>query len=218
MSSNGLLQADDQASLISVKSIEPSPDTLTSEPISASRVSLSTLKLSTPELVRRIRTLTLTLLPVEVPLESIDDPTSRIITPQVITAYMAAAGDLLEAVSLFSKCRCTRIWIDITNLSSYLIVFFVRGRSSCGMRTITLQIMERTLAEVGSLSRILAVYIGSHSHRIATACEVLARRVIHKSPPDKVTSMMSSRFIHREVDGDESEKVSALEMAIDSHW
>lgn len=29
---------------------------------------------------------------------------------------------------------------------------------------------------------------------------------------------MSSRYIHREIDGDESEKVSALEMAIDSHW
>ena len=57
------------------------------------------IQLQLVELVRRIRTLTLTLLPVEVPLESINDPTSRIITPQVIIAYMAAAGDLLEAVS-----------------------------------------------------------------------------------------------------------------------
>lgn len=30
--------------------------------------------------------------------------------------------------------------------------------------------------------------------------------------------MMSTRFTHREVDGDEGDKTSALEMAIDSHW
>lgn len=49
--------------------------------------------------MRRLRTLTLTLLPLQVPLDSIDDPTSRIITPHVIQAYIAAAGDLVEAVS-----------------------------------------------------------------------------------------------------------------------
>lgn len=30
--------------------------------------------------------------------------------------------------------------------------------------------------------------------------------------------MMSTRYTHREVDGDISDKSSALEMAIDSHW
>lgn len=49
--------------------------------------------------MRRLRTLTFTLLPLEVPVESISDPTSRIITPQVIKAYVAAAGDFVEAVS-----------------------------------------------------------------------------------------------------------------------
>ncbi len=29
---------------------------------------------------------------------------------------------------------------------------------------------------------------------------------------------MSTRFTHRALDGDDSEKTSALEMAIDSHW
>ena len=58
------------------------------------------LELLLVELVRRLRTLTLTLVPVEVPLESISDPTSRLITPQVIKAYIASAGDLVEAVSL----------------------------------------------------------------------------------------------------------------------
>ena len=49
-------------------------------------------------LVMRVRALTYTLLPVEVPPSAINDPTSRIITPQVVKAYIAAAGDLVEAV------------------------------------------------------------------------------------------------------------------------
>ena len=52
----------------------------------------------------------------------------------------------------------------------------------------------------------------------AVACEVLARRVLHVSPPDRITAMMSTRFTHKELDGDDSDKTSALEMAIDSHW
>lgn len=59
------------------------------------------------ELTKRIRAMTLTLLPLEVQSSSINDPTSRIITPQVISAYKAAAGDFTEAVSLrcFSVLR-----------------------------------------------------------------------------------------------------------------
>ena len=53
---------------------------------------------------------------------------------------------------------------------------------------------------------------------IATACEVLARRVIHQAPPEKLQDIMSARFRHKEIDGDISGRVSALEMAIDSHW
>jgi hypothetical protein len=52
--------------------------------------------------VRRLRTLTLTLLPLQVPLDSISDPTSRVVTPHVVQAYIAAAGDLVEAVSSHS--------------------------------------------------------------------------------------------------------------------
>ncbi|KZT05660.1 calcium activated cation channel [Laetiporus sulphureus 93-53] len=62
-----------------VNAHRPSPDTVTS-------------------LIRRMRALTLKLLPVEVPPESLADPTSRVITPQVIEAYMAAAGDFLEVL------------------------------------------------------------------------------------------------------------------------
>lgn len=50
------------------------------------------------ELIKRLRILTLTLLPLEVNRESINDPTSRIITPSVISAYTKAAGNLVEAV------------------------------------------------------------------------------------------------------------------------
>ena len=52
--------------------------------------------------MKRLRALTLTLLPVEVEPESISTATSRVITPQVISAYKAAAGDFVEAVSLTS--------------------------------------------------------------------------------------------------------------------
>lgn len=59
--------------------------------------------------------MTLKLLPVEVPLDSISDPTSRIITPQVINAYMDAAGDFMEAVSTFA----THASILVSKLSVY---------------------------------------------------------------------------------------------------
>lgn len=52
----------------------------------------------------------------------------------------------------------------------------------------------------------------------AIACEVLARRVVHLAPSDKTVSMLSTRFRFKEVDEDISEKASALELAVDSHW
>ena len=54
------------------------------------------------ELVKRLKALTTTLLPVEVDEKSIDDPTSRIITPSVISAFFDAAGDFVDAVSNLS--------------------------------------------------------------------------------------------------------------------
>ncbi|KAG5654620.1 hypothetical protein H0H81_011595 [Sphagnurus paluster] len=69
----------DQSSLLSINFVKPSPDTLT-------------------KLIKRLRALTLNLLPVEVEPASINDPTSRVITPQVISAYMAAAGDFTDAL------------------------------------------------------------------------------------------------------------------------
>ena len=50
--------------------------------------------------IKRVRALTLRLLPVEVAPEAIEDPTSRVITPQVIDAYIQAAGDFVHAVGI----------------------------------------------------------------------------------------------------------------------
>lgn len=51
----------------------------------------------------------------------------------------------------------------------------------------------------------------------ATACEVLARRLVHNLPGGRLESVMSTRFRYRESDGDASAPVSALETAIDQH-
>ena len=53
---------------------------------------------------------------------------------------------------------------------------------------------------------------------LATACEVLARRIVHRSPHDRLNVIMSTRFRHRQLDGDLSDMSSALELAIDSQW
>ena len=50
------------------------------------------------------------------------------------------------------------------------------------------------------------------------ACEVLARRIVHLEGQVKLKDIMSTRYQHRQVDGDESEMSSALEVAIDQHW
>ena len=56
----------------------------------------------------RLRALTLNLLPVQVDPDAINDPTSRVITPQVISSYIAAAGDLTDAV----RTRCNILLIQ----------------------------------------------------------------------------------------------------------
>ncbi|KAI0334388.1 calcium activated cation channel [Cubamyces sp. BRFM 1775] len=150
--------AEDQISVLTVDSLEPSPDTIT-------------------RLARRVRTLTLKLLPVEVPKATLLDPTSRIITPQVINAYIAAAGDFMEA----------------------LPYCLLRARKEF------LREADRNPADYeDNVCR-------------AIACAVLARRVTHQAPPDKMGLLMSTRFRYRSVDGRISSRSSALEMAVDTH-
>ena len=105
MSSTGFLglantENGERASLLPVQPVKPSPDTLTSTWwCSQWNITHWQHWRTTIELIKRLRILTLTLLPVEVDPAVINEPTSRVITSQVISAYMAAAGDYVEAVS-----------------------------------------------------------------------------------------------------------------------
>ncbi|KAG6903417.1 hypothetical protein C0995_005440 [Termitomyces sp. Mi166 len=149
----------DRASLYSVVSVKPSPDTLT-------------------KLIKRLRALTLALLPVQVDPASLNEPTGRIITPNVISAYQAAAGDFVDALPYcLLRARAEFMWDANHNIADY----------------------------------------GENVGR-AIACEVLARRIVHMSPPENLRSIMSSRFQHRQLDGNKSDMTSALEVAIDSNW
>jgi hypothetical protein len=71
---------------------------------------------------------------------------------------------------------------------------------------------NRGRGKVGLIALLFVV-----SHFIAIACEVLARRIIHNSPMDRIPVIMSWRYRHRQSDGD-IEFSSAIELAIDSHW
>ena len=55
------------------------------------------------ELIKRLRALTLRLLPLEVDVKTINNPTNRIITPLVMLSYMEAAGDYGDAVGPFTN-------------------------------------------------------------------------------------------------------------------
>lgn len=69
-------------------------------------------------------------MPLEVEVEAITDPTSRIITPAVISAYIEAAGDFGEAVSgsYTSPVCCT-----LTHRYSCLTASCVLANRSCGV-------------------------------------------------------------------------------------
>lgn len=103
----------------------------------------------------------------------------------------------------------------LTVSASSHTVSYVLKRNSCGMLTITLPTMERIMAEVG---RVHPSIIRFTNRPLAVACEVLARRIVHRAAPDRLYSIMSTRYCHRQVDGDESGVSSALELAIDSQW
>ncbi|KAF7332263.1 hypothetical protein MKEN_00107500 [Mycena kentingensis (nom. inval.)] len=129
------------------------------------------------KLVKRLRSLTLTLLPVEVEPEKISEPTSRVITRSVVKAYYDAAGDFVEALPYcLLRARIEFMHDANQNPADY----------------------------------------GENVGR-ATACEVLARRIVHMAPQESLNELMSTRFQHLQADGDKSDMSSALEMAIDTH-
>jgi len=92
---DGIPVTEDQLSILSVKSVTPLPDTISSEHIPGRSLFRAQRIL---ELVKRLKALTLQLLPLEVDISKLQEPTSTVITPQVIAAYQAAAGDFREAV------------------------------------------------------------------------------------------------------------------------
>lgn len=144
--------------LLSFHPEKPSPETLT-------------------KLIHRLRILTLRLLPIEVDVKSLGVPGSRIITPQVISAYVDAAGDFYnELPYCLLIAHAAFIWDANHNPADH----------------------------------------GENLGR-AVACEVLARRIVHQSPPEKMIPMVTTRYRHRHVDGDISVASSALEIAIDNN-
>ena len=166
------------------------------------------------ELVKRLRSLTLKLLPVEVEIKELVTPTSRIISPHVIQTYEHSAGDFQEAVCPISfppgfvslrrsvqlpycllQARQSFMWDANHNPADY-DEFYGRGRSR--------MIATRNYMLIMSVQAI--------------ACEVLARRIVHRLPAERLTTVMSKRYRHLEWDGDQSELQSALELAIDTHW
>lgn len=84
--------------LLRLKGVKPSPDTLTSKHYFLKVGIQKTQSQLTIELVKRLRALTLQLLPVQVQPSEINEVTSRIITREVILAYKRAAGDFEETV------------------------------------------------------------------------------------------------------------------------
>jgi hypothetical protein len=118
------------------------------------------------ELIKRLRILTLTLLPLEVNRETINDPTSRIITPNVISAYTQAAGNLVEAVCFPSLKRCVNILIPVNYVVRYPTASFVPVVTSCSRPTVTLQTMERIVDEVSWLYISSVCHLTLCSHRM----------------------------------------------------
>ncbi|KAG8952607.1 hypothetical protein FRC04_003968 [Tulasnella sp. 424] len=156
--SNGNVE-EDRVSLVTTLSTHPAPDTVT-------------------KLIKRLRAMTLKLLPVQVETTTLVDPTSRVITPKVITAYSKAAGDFQDVLPYaLLRARQSFMWDANANPSDY----------------------DENLAR-------------------AVACEVLARRIVHSMPEERIYAVMSGRFRFQEWNGDESALTSALETAIDQHW
>jgi hypothetical protein len=99
---------------------------------------------------------------------------------------------------------------------SFLIVFFEHGKHLYGYPN----------PQPSNLSNTIDAFIQDANHNAADydenmgraiACEVLARRIVHNAPPRRLNPIMSTRFRHRERDGEETKLSSALELAIDQH-
>ncbi|KAG9037681.1 hypothetical protein FRB95_004527 [Tulasnella sp. JGI-2019a] len=94
-------EAEEQVSLLSKISSHPSPATIT-------------------KIIRRLRAMTLKLLPVQVETSQLIEPTSRIITPQVIAAYAKAAGDFTDCLPYcLLRARQSFMWDANSDAADY---------------------------------------------------------------------------------------------------
>lgn len=164
--------------------------------------------------MKRLRALTLQLLPVEVDPAQLSEPTSRFISPQVIQAYEEAAGDFLDAVSqfLFRVVNAT-----FQSSASFPTASFELDSCICGMRTMIQRIMTKIMDEVRHVVICTLLLISTLPCATAIACEVLARRILHRAAPDRLISIMSMRYRHLDRGGEDSDMTSALELAIDTN-
>lgn len=118
-------------------------------------------------------------------------------------------------------CLALSIYIASAFIFSFHTVCFVLANSLCGTRTTTPRIMTKIMDEVCIALTTSTLFSKTHLHRVlssAIACEVLARRVLHRAPLDRQNPVMTTRFRHTTWDGDNSDLTSALELAIDTHW
>ena len=116
---------EEGGSSVFVKPLGPTPETLASAPGLLLAVCCGLTVVPYTELIKRLCILTMTLLPLEVDPDSINDPTSRVITPKVIIAYIQAAGDLVEAVCSPSPRQCVDILSPVNCAVSCPIASFV---------------------------------------------------------------------------------------------
>ncbi|EGO02051.1 hypothetical protein SERLA73DRAFT_71198 [Serpula lacrymans var. lacrymans S7.3] len=129
---------DEQASVLSTKTLKPSPDTLT-------------------KLIKRLRALTVKLLPVEVDVKSINDATSRVVTPNVVSAYIAAAGDFGEALPYcLLRARAEFMWDAYSNPADF-------GENHG--RGIACEAIARRVVHQGPSDRLDAIMCTRFKHR-----------------------------------------------------
>ncbi|KAG8881203.1 hypothetical protein FRB97_009772 [Tulasnella sp. 331] len=92
---------EEQAALLARISTHPEPVTIT-------------------KIIRRLRAMTLKLLPVQVETAQLLEPTSRIITPQVIAAYTKAAGDFEDCLPYcLLRARQSFMWDANSDAADY---------------------------------------------------------------------------------------------------
>lgn len=155
----------------------------------------------------------LQLLPTEVSPAEIKQPTSRIITPQVLSAFMAAGGDFVEAVgySLASSNHDS----SQSSSRSFHTLYYAREVCLYAMQMPNQLTMERTIVAVRALTSQPYTTLTFYA---AVACEVLARKIVHASPRDRLAHIMSTRYKYKEDNAEFEDMSSALELAIDQNW